>query len=172
MGNKPVKWDQRPEWQRLIAQVKTLEDGGMAFEEIKALIKADHHAVKRILEDEQIADQYCALLFSQKTPTIESIIGLSLRSINLTLIDLAKDDKLRKEMLGSVRALQTLTAIVKDLTILNRLELGKSTNNVEQKVSHTHTYEQTRVAIQDLSKKDPVFSYPELPTPPSEKLDD
>lgn len=140
------------------------KEKGMELNTIVALVGEDKSAVKRIIEDEEIADERARNTFTTKIPTINNIINLSLNAINATLKDMAVDDELRQKMLSKVSDVALLVKAVESLNTLLRLELGKSTQNIEVK----NSYQQTRKVLQEIAKVDPVFEYPELPEPKKE----
>ena len=156
-----LRFDRTPEWRTLVEKAFKLKEQGMDVEHIATTLKADPHAVMRILEDENEAKQYATRTWNEKIPTIKNIIGLSLNALNETLKDIAVDDSLRKIMLAKVSDIAQLTKVVVDLNMLLRLELNQSTEN--KAISHQHSYEQTRVALQELKKVDPIFEYTALP---------
>lgn len=166
--------DETPEWRRAVNEVYRLSAKGKTETEIVTKTKLDVHLVKRILEDDSIADKHARRIYADKVPTIEKIIGSSLHVLNKTMGEIATKESMRKKMIRNVKDLELLKNVVKDLNILLRLELDKSTENVAigGSVNHAHTYEQTRVAIQELRKVDPVFDYPELPEPPKKEGSD
>lgn len=161
-----MKWQRTPEWLQLVEKVKTLEKTGLSSEQIAAITNENAHAVKRIIEDEQIADQWARRAFDQKIPKIQRIITLSLTGIEEQLTEMSKSPKLRREMLGTARDVVALGELATKLNTLLRLELGQSTANVSQKVEHTYT--KTREVLQKLKKADPIFDFPTLPEQPTE----
>lgn len=158
--------DETPEWRRAVNEVYRLSAKGKTDVEITAKTKLDMHLVKRILEDDTIADKHARRMYSEKIPTIEKIIGSSLHVLNKTMGEIATKETVRKKMIRNVKDLELLKNVVKDLNILLRLELDKSTENVAIQGKVSHSYQETRAAIQELKKIDPVFDYPELPEPP------
>lgn len=162
--------DETPEWRRAVNEVYRLSAKGKTETEIVTKTKLDVHLVKRILEDDTIADKHARRMYSEKIPTIEKIIGSSLHVLNKTMGEIATKETVRKKMIRNVKDLELLKNVVKDLNILLRLELDKSTENVAIQGKVAHSYQDTRVALQELKKIDPVFgdSYPELPPPPKD----
>lgn len=160
--------DETPEWRRAVNEVYRQSAKGRSEDQIVASTKLDVHLVKRILEDDTIADKHARRMYSDKIPTIEKIIGSSLHVLNKTMGEIATKETVRKKMIRNVKDLELLKNVVKDLNILLRLELDKSTENVAIQGKVSHSYQETRAAIQELKKIDPVFDYPELPAPPKE----
>ena len=153
---KRARWEETPEWRKTVDRVMKCRDKGLSLESIVAIVKEDKHAVKRIIEDDDIAQERAELAFENKVPTINNIINLSLACINDTLKDMAACEELRRRMLGRVSDISLLAKTVESLNMLLRLELGKSTQNVAVK----NSYQQTRQVLQEIAKVDPVFEYP------------
>lgn len=148
------------DWRLLVEKVQKCKEQGLPEHMIVNLVKTNTTIVKRILEDDKMADEAAREVFEKKIPTIKNIQMLSLGLINQTLKDMACDDELRKTMISKISDLGVLTKVISDLNTLMRLDLGQSTQNV---VVHQHSYQETRELLQELKKKDPVFDYPELP---------
>lgn len=159
VDRRRANWEKTPEWQRTVDRVLKCKEKGLEMDAIVAIVGEDKHAVKRIIEDEELADERAREEFDRKIPTIQNIISLSLGAINDTLKDMAVDDELRKRMLGKVSDVALLVKAVESLNTLLRLELGKSTQNIAVK----NSYQQTREVLQEIAKVDPVFDYPTLP---------
>lgn len=153
-----------PAWRQAAKRILTLKGSGFSEAQISKLTDANIDFVRKVVSDDEIADEISVEIYEKKIPTMQEIINLSLHSINQTIKEMAADESLRKVMLGSMKDVALLTKVVSDLNTLVRLELGQSTQNVEVH-QHTHTYQETREAIQELKKIDPVFDYPELPPP-------
>lgn len=160
----PKRFDRTPEWRKLVNQVLVCKENGMNQDAIIATVKADPHAVMRILEDEKEVSDYARRTWEGKVPTIKNIISLGLNAINETFKDIAEDDELRRSMLSKASDIKMMQAIVTELNTLLRLELGESTQNISIHKKETHTYEDTRLTLQKLQKIDPVFTYG-LPAP-------
>ncbi len=159
VDKRRADWEKTPEWKRTVDRVLKCKEKGLEMDAIVAIVGEDKHAVKRIIEDEELADERAREEFERKIPTIQNIISLSLGAINNTLKDMTVDDELRKRMLGKVSDVSLLVKAVESLNTLLRLELGKSTQNIAVK----NSYQQTREVLQEIAKVDPVFDYPTLP---------
>lgn len=140
----------------------------MPVDQIVALTQIPEQQVIRILREDQfkkgmseIKKKVVKETFRDKVPILKEIVELSLSAIRDTLKELDTDEG-RRALIQGTRDLQALSKVATDLNTLLRLELGESTANV---VSISHSYQETRVAIQELQKMDPVFEYPEIPTP-------
>jgi hypothetical protein len=155
------EWQKTPEWRLYVERVLNSRDAGLKLDSIHAIVGGDKSAIKRILEDEEECEIRDRQIYSEKVPTIKSIINLSLNAINETLKDITIDKELRKQMLSKASDIGALVKAVDSLNLLLRLELDQSTKNV----AVVHNYQDTRKALQDIAKVDPVFSYPELPEP-------
>lgn len=101
--------------------------------------------------------------FKDKIPLLKKIVGCSLHLTSEFLMRMCEDEDFKASQLKSLSDVRELSKLAVDLNTLQRLELGQSTQNLEVV---SHSYQQTKVIIDDLRKKDPVFEYPELP--PSE----
>lgn len=143
-----------PEWKRQVKQVLSLTERGLAVEEINAVTDIQHTVVKRILEEEETARSIVQKIWTEKIPTMRDIVAMGLDGIRETLKELA-DPERRREMVPDLGALEKLTKITTEINLLLRLEEGKSTANIASK--HTHTVQEVRHALMDLSKQDPVF---------------
>lgn len=168
---KRYSWERTNEWHRTVDRVFAAKDRGQTEAQMAVKLRLDKSLVKRILEDDAIADERARRQFDEKMPTMQNIISLSLKTLNRSLQEISESDEMRSLMVRNMKDLVALKDLVKDLQTLTRLELGQSTQNIEQHV-HAHTYQETREIIQDLQKKDPVFTYPELPAPPEDKEGD
>lgn len=163
---RKLKWDKTREWKKVVDRVLDLKERGKPIEYIVEKTRADVSIVRRILEDENFAEMRAKEVFERKVPVLQDILGLGLACLNTTLKEMANSDEVRKQYLGSVSDIHKLAATLKEVNTLIRLELGESTQNISLKQHTTHSYQDTRVAIQELKKIDPVFDYPELPSPP------
>lgn len=114
--------------------------------------------VRKIIEDEEVNKTIIKRQWDEKVPIMRDIVGMGLNGIKECLKEMA-DPARRQEMIRHVADLKALTGIVESLNMLLRLEDGKSTQNV----AVNRNYQETRVVLQDLSKVDPVFSYPQIP---------
>lgn len=164
-SRKDNNWDKKPEWLRTVNKVAICKEKGMSMEDTAVVLKEDFHAVKRIYEDEKLAENMATQYYNEKIPVIENIVGFGLVALERSLKDLVTNESLRKEVLKTPKDVSLLVTAIKDLNTLLRLELGKSTLNIAS--STIHTYQQTREAVQELSKMDGVFDWPELPAPPA-----
>jgi len=143
-----------PEWQRNVSTVLALKKRGMTEDQICVLTQIEQSRVGRILEEEEVNKAIIRDQWEQKVPVMRDIIGMGLNGIKETLKEMA-DPEVRKAMIRGIPDLAALTKIVEQLNMLLRLEEGKSTQNIATQ----HTYHETRVALQELSKIDPVFEY-------------
>jgi len=150
-------------WQNLVENVSELKKKGLTHDEIVIIVKQDKSVINRILEDDNIADINARLLFEkQKVPLIKDLVQCSLGIMKKTLAEIAANDNLRRRFISKTSDIALFQKTIESLNTLLRLELGKSTQNIE---THAHTYESTRIAVQELKKIDPVFAYPDLPPP-------
>lgn len=94
-----------------------------------------------------------------KIPLLEEIASLSLQNIRDWLLEL-KDEDIRKAKISKISDVKALSDLLKNMNEMLRLEKGESTENVS---TVSRNYQETRVVLQELSKKDPVFDYPALP---------
>jgi hypothetical protein len=153
-------------WQEKVEKVTALRLRGMQVDQIVALTGIDDKSVRKIAANEDFKDGVKKIhnditkeALESKVPILKEIVGISLTAIKEKLLEL-KDPEIRDKMIGSARDLAALGKLATDLNTLLRLELGQSTQNVE---SVSHSYQETRIILQELKKKDPVFDYPELP---------
>lgn len=112
--------------------------------------------VSRIIEDEEINRDIIRATWEKKTPIMRDVVGMGLDLLRETLAEMTLDSGLRRDMLGGMRDIQALSKVIADLNLLLRLEEGKSTQNV----AVNRSFQDTRHALQNLAKVDPVFSYP------------
>jgi len=152
-----VHWKETPEWQRNVRSVLKLKERGFELSQISAVSNLEIMTVNRIIEEEEVNQSIIKSIWSKKIPVMQDIVGMGLDGIRETLKDMS-DPEVRRTMIGSVQDLTALTRVVESLNMLLRLEEGKSTANVANK--YTHSYIETRAALQELSKVDPVFDYP------------
>ena len=160
-GKSNPNWQETPEWVEQVKRVKSLQEKGFAEDMIATLTEYPAIQVKRICEDENIAKARAKENYLQKIPIMKEIIGMGLEGIREFLKELILDPDKRKEAIKTVAQANTLKTLISDLEMLVRLEEGKSTANLA--VQQNHNFQQTREAIQNLRKLDPVFDYPELP---------
>lgn len=158
---RTLDWESTPEWRRTVERVRICYARGMGEDAIHAIIPVERKVLKKILEDEEAADQIAKETYRKKIPTIQEIINLSLNAMNLTLRDMAVNEDFRKQMISKVSDLSALAKTVESLNMLLRLELGKSTNNAAVKL----TYEKAQEALSDMTKVDPIFDWTKLPEP-------
>ena len=159
-------WRQTPEWLETVDKVKKFQERGYGWEEIVQFTKFKDHVVKRIMEDETIAAELARENYKKKIPTIKEIVGLGLSQLRDTMKEIAADPELRRQLLSTAKDIGTFAKVVTDLNTLLRLELGESTQNVS---SISRNFQETRVVLQELKKKDPIFDYPELAEPVKEE---
>lgn len=100
-------------------------------------------------------------LFKDKVPALKKIVEDSLAALGEALAEL-RDPEIRAKILCDAKSMKALAGVVADMNGLLRLELGQSTENVQQV---SYSYQQIRVGLQELAKMDPVFEYPKLPEP-------
>ena len=124
--------------------------------------------VSRIIEDESQNKDIIRKTWENKVPIMEDIVGMGLDMLRDTLKELVLDSDMRRQMLGNVRDIASLTKVVGDLNLLLRLEAGKSTQNV----AVNRSFQDTRHALQTLAKVDPVFSYPIVEALPQPEEDE
>jgi hypothetical protein len=100
-------------------------------------------------------------VYKEKIPLVESIVGLSLTNLQTYLENLSQ----HPEQLFSLspRDASSLAAMAIKLNEMLRLELGKSTQNIDVNVTAKQSLEVTVNALQKLKAVDPVFEYPEMP---------
>jgi len=158
-------WELAPEWQKKVRTVMNLKEKGFDEQQIQMVTQFEPIEVRRIVQDEKVALATAKENFKSKIPVIKDIVGMGLDAIRETLKTL-NDPEVRTTMLANVRDLATLTRVVTDLNTLLRLEQGQSTENIS---SVSHSFQETRMVLQELKKKDPVFDYPELPEPIDEQ---
>lgn len=154
-------WQQKPEWLEQVKKVKSLQEKGYDEKFIANVTDYPPIEIKRICEDEQIAQARAKENYLQKIPIMKEIIGMGLEGIREFLKELILDPEKRTEAIKTVAQANTLKSLITDLEMLVRLEEGKSTANLA--VNQNHSFQQTREAIQQLRKIDPVFDYPQLP---------
>ena len=152
-------WELAPEWQKKVHTVMNLKEKGFDEQQIQMVTQYEPIEVRRIVQDEKVALAVAKENFKSKIPVIKDIVGMGLDAIRETLKALG-DPEVRATMLANVRDVATLTKVVTDLNTLLRLEQGQSTENIS---TVSHSFQETRMVLQDLKKKDPVFDYPELP---------
>lgn len=155
-GRKP-KWQDAPDWKKQVNTVLACRERGLEEDQIIALTQYDPHAIRRIIEDETIAEERAKKNFAEKVPVIKDIVGMSLEVIRETLKEMCADPEFRRQMVENAKALTSLTGVIKDLNELLRLDQGQSTANVAME---SRGYQETRIAIQNLKTLDPVFEYP------------
>ncbi len=155
-------------WEQKVEAVMKWKVVGASVEEIIAKTGLGEVIVQRILREKtvgkavkDIKTDIINAAFEEKVPVLKEIVGHSLHAIRESLKELA-DPEVRKVMLSRMSDISSLANTLKGINELLRLELGQSTQNIDIK-SQKNSYQETRIVLQELSKKDPVFSYPELP---------
>lgn len=171
MARKPkeklnLNWKASPEWQKKVDAVVALKKRGFGEEAIVAVAQVPGMEVRRILEDEEITKEIAVAGYEGQIDLMKDIIGMGLEALSQALKDIVTDGDVRRSVFKKVSDLAAMKNIVQDLSMLVRLQEDKSTENVH--IHNTRSYEDTRLAIQQLKKSDPVFDYPELP-PPNER---
>jgi len=151
-----VYWRESPEWHRQVQQVLKLKERGFDETQTIEITQLPQTEVKRILEEEEVNREIIKKQWEQKVPIMRDIIGMGLNGIKETLKEMA-DAEVRRKMIRTVNDLGALTKVVESLNTLLRLEEGKSTANIE--THKTVTYRETRNALDELAKVDPVFDY-------------
>lgn len=153
-----------PEWEQKVETVSKLAIKGYTVNQIIAVTDLPDHVVRKILRDKRtkecitkVQDKITQAAFKHKVPMLKDIVDMSLTAIKESLEEL-KDPERRKEMLSRTGDLSALAKLATDLNALLRLELGQSTQNVE---TVSHSYQETKIILQELKKKDPVFEYPD-----------
>lgn len=128
---------------------------GLSYECVRNIYTKDvvKQGVKEI--HKQIAEK----TYEEKVPLLKEIVDLSLNAIRDRLQQL-KDPDMALLMIKDAKDLAAIGKLATDLNSLLRLELGKSTHNIE---TVSHNYQETKIILQQLKNKDPVFDYPELP---------
>lgn len=137
----------------------TSEALGISTKRVKAAItkaKARSHALN-------VREEFKQELYKERLPLAEQIIGLSMTGLRDRLHQIVTDPDQLKQL--TIQDLKSLKDIGTGVNEFLRLELGKSTENVE---INTYTHKNLQVVIQDLSKVDKVFNFEkikELPEP-------
>jgi hypothetical protein len=156
---KKVSFRETPEWQRNVSTVLALKKRGFDESQINAVSQLDHMVVRKILEEEEVNKVLIKEAWANKTVLMRDVVGMGLNGIKEVLKEMI-DPEVRRQMIRGIPDLAGLTKIVEQLSMLLRLEEGKSTSNIATQ----HTYQETRIALQELSRIDPVFEYnKELP---------
>lgn len=151
-----ITYRETPEWAMQVHQVLKLKERGFDDVQTVQITQIPHHTVKRIIEEEEVNSAIIKRQWGNKVPLMRDVVAMGLNGIHETMKLMANPEN-RKLMIKSMNDLSTLTKIVESLNMLLRLEEGKSTANVSNKV--THTVNETRAILQELSKVDPVFEY-------------
>lgn len=157
-----LNWQERPEWRRKVEAVAALKKRGFTEDAITHIAEVPAMEVTRIIEDETTAREIARENYQNQVPLMKDIIGMGLEALGRCLKEIVTDDGVRREVLARVSDMTAMKNIIQDLSMLVRLEEGKSTQNVA--VSQ-RSYQETRIAIQELKRMDPVFEYPDLPEP-------
>lgn len=154
-GNNPL-------WEQKVETVMGWAVKGLTVNQIIAKTDLDDLTVRKILRDKRTKDcvekaQHKILVaaFKHKVPMLRDIVDLSLTAIKESLEEL-KDPERRREMLGRVSDIASLAKLVTDLDGLLSKELGQVT--ATETISHN--YQETKIILQELKKKDLVFDYP------------
>lgn len=155
-----INFQETSEWQHKISTIMKLKGKGYNEFQIADMTSFPEMEVRRIFQDENVAVQIAKDNIKNKLPVIKDIIGMGLDAIREALIDMTSNPEIRAQVLSTPSQIQSLTRTIESLNNIARLEQDLSTQNVSQR---THTYETTRVALQELKKLDPIFDYPELP---------
>lgn len=156
--NSP-KFRQTPEWRRQVKSVELLVQKGFDVDKICAITQLEHETVKRIIDEQEHNDEIIRKSWGEKVPVMRDIVGMSLNGLKETLKELS-DPETRRQMIKSVGDMTALAKIIEGLNVLIRLETDQSTSNVAVVHKHKHTYQETRMVLQELAKTDPVFEYP------------
>lgn len=158
----PSDWENNPEWQKKIKLVMSFRSRGYDEQQIAMQTGITPMEVRRIYNDESIVKAAALKAYNEKIPVIRETVGLGLDAIRTALKDMMLDPEYREKHLGRLTDIRMLTTIIADLNNILRLEEDKSTANVASAITK-RSYQETREAIQELKKKDPVFDYPKLP---------
>jgi len=139
---------------------------GMDCTEISAATGLQYEVVKKICNNETVKQEVRSIhkgiaerTYEDKVPLLKEIVDLSLNAVKDKLLQL-RDPEVATLMIKDARDLAAIGKLATDLNSLLRLELGKSTHNIE---TVSHNYQETKIILQQLKNKDPVFDYPELP---------
>jgi hypothetical protein len=161
------KVDKNQIWEQKIALVLKGKLAGMSVNQMIAQFEIPERTIIRIMaEDEfkkgmkRVEAEVVRETLKDKLASLEEVASLSLSQIIETLKEIKENPEYKALMITGVRDLAALGKLATDMNTLLRLELGKSTQNVS---TVSRNYQETRVVLQDLKKKDPVFEYPELP---------
>lgn len=155
-------WNKDPYWRKIVDQITLARRKGLTDEQIYLLVGVDKQIVHQIILAEEVADRKAKKVFAEKVPVIQDIIGLSLSALCRTLKEMDQDDELRRKMLGKASDVLTLTKAIEGLNTLLRLELNQATQNIAVKASHSVSLRETKAVLENMSKIDPVFSYPQI----------
>lgn len=160
-----LNWQEKPEWRRKVDVVTNLKAKGFTEDAIANLSDVPAIEIKRIIEDEETTRAIAKKNYGNQIPMMKEIIGMGLEAMSRQIKDLLLDDGLRKMVLLRASDMAAFNRVIQDLSMLVRLEEGKTTQNIGVGIGVTKSYEKTREAIQQLKEVDPVFTYPELPAP-------
>jgi len=155
-------WTNDPYWRQLVDQVTLAKKKGLTDEQVYMLVGADRQIVSQIIHAEEFADRKARKAFSEKVPLLQEIIGLSLNALHRTLKEMENDDELRKKMISKASDILTLVKATEGINTLLRLDLNQSTANVATRIEHNVRLSETKAVLDNMSKLDPVFSYPEI----------
>lgn len=165
-NRKPdVPFQQTPEWRDKVQKVMSLKQRGFDEKQIAAVSLIPCMEIERIMEDETNFRAVAKANYEKKIPLLQDVLGSGLEIIRQCFKEL-QDPEVRRRMITKVSDIAAVKTVVNDVAMLLRLEEGKSTQNVASSV--THNYQNTRKALSDLRKMDPIFDYPVLPEGKSE----
>ena len=166
----PADWENNPEWQRKIKLVLSFKSRGYDENQIAIQAGIPPMEVRRIYNDEAIVKAAALKAYNEMVPVIRETVGLGLDAIREGLKEMVLDPDFRAKHLSRLSDYNMLVTVVEKLNGILRLEEDKSTVNVASNITR-RTYQETRQAIQELKKIDPVFDYPKLPEQVTEAID-
>ena len=169
----PLDWENSPEWQKKVRLVLNFKGRGYNEQQIAIQTQITPMEVRRIYNDEAIAKAAALKAYNEMIPVIRETVGLGLDAIREGLKEMTLDPEFRAKHLSRLSDFNMLTSIIEKLNGILRLEEDKSTVNVASNITR-RSYQETRQAIQELKKVDPVFDYPklaELPATSGEVID-
>lgn len=146
-------WESRDEWIKKRQEVMNLYLKGFREHQIISVTGFPETEVKRIIEDDNYTKELAAKVSRDAIPFIKQARGMSLELLNIELTNML-DEQYRRRFIKDVKDLMGLMTIVKEMSLLSRLEEDKSTENIAIAT-------QTTERVQQLAMTDPVFTLPE-----------
>jgi hypothetical protein len=117
------------------------------------------HGLKKLIDERN--DKITTKILQEKVPLLNNITTLTLNAL-LEFVKELDDPEVRKKKIVTIADARGLSAIVKELNDVVRLELGKATQKID--VNHQMSLPEAQKVIDSIRAIDPIFDYPTIET--------